>query len=316
MGALVTRGKTIESVGVRVGLMGGNLSRPYGGEGETPYPGLADIPESCVARIFEHLGPIDICKLAGLNWAFKGASSCDYVWEQKLPICYQEMLSKLFISEHHFLSKKQIYALLCHPISFDDATKEVWLDRATGGVCLSISARAMAITGIDDHRYWRWIPYDESRFHEAAYLQQHWWFEVDGVVKFQLPAGEYSLSFRLRLGRPSRRLGRRIYVFDQIHGWDLKPVRFSLSTSDGQHAIRECYLTEPGEIEGNGVVSYARGNWTDYYVGDFEVKNDSKVTEVKFSMTQIDCTHSKGGLCLDFVSIIPSKLRKEAMKDL
>jgi len=103
--------------------MGGNLSRPYEGEGETPYPGLADIPESCVARIFQHLGPVDIRKLAGLNWAFKGASSCDYVWEQKLPICYQEMLSKLFTSEPHFLSKKQIYAHLCHPISFDDATK-------------------------------------------------------------------------------------------------------------------------------------------------------------------------------------------------
>ena len=111
-------------------------------------------------------------------------------------------------------------------------------------------------------------------------------------------------------------MGHRIYVFDQIHGWDLKPVRFSLSTSDGQHAIRECYLEEPADVEGNSIVSYARENWTDYYVGEFEVKNENKVTEVKFSMTQIDCTHSKGGLCLDVVSIVPSKLRKETMKDL
>ena len=96
----------------------------------------------------------------------------------------------------------------------------------------------------------------------------------------------------------------------------MKPVRFSLSTSDGQHAIRECYLEEPTDVEGNSIVSYARENWTDYYVGEFEVKNENKVTEVKFSMTQIDCTHSKGGLCFDVVSIVPSKLRKETMKDL
>ena len=34
------------------------------------------------------------------------------------------------------------------------------------------------------------------------------------AARWSLPAGEYSLSFRLRLGRPFRRLGRRIYVFD------------------------------------------------------------------------------------------------------
>ena len=75
-------------------------------------------------------------------------------------------------------------------------------------------------------------------------------------------------------------------------------------------------MEEPADVEGNSIVSYARENWTDYYVGEFEVKNENKVTEVKFSMTQIDCTHSKGGLCLDVVSIVPSKLRKETMKDL
>ena len=28
---------------------------------------------------------------------------------------------------------------------------------------MSISAKAMAITGIDDRRYWNWIPTEESR---------------------------------------------------------------------------------------------------------------------------------------------------------
>ncbi|XP_057838532.1 F-box protein PP2-A15 isoform X1 [Cryptomeria japonica] len=291
--------------------MGANLSRVYEGDDGRPpagYPGLADIPENCIAGIFRHLSPLDICKLARLNRAFKGAASSDLVWAEKLPVCYQDMLSKLPLSKGQFLPKKEIYALLCKPISLDNGTKEVWLDKATGGVCLAISARAMAITGIDDHRYWRWIPCEESRFHEIAYLQQLWWFEVDGVVKFQLPAGEYSLSFRLRLGTSARRLGRRVQVFNQVHGWDLKPVQFCLSTSDGQHATRGYYLDQAGE---DGPVGDARGKWTDYHVGNFVVENENKLTEVKFSMTQIDCTHSKGGLSLDSVSIVPSKLQKE-----
>lgn len=146
-----------------VGLMGANLSRVHEGNEESPYPGLADIPENCIAGIYNYLSPIDICTLARLNRVFKGAACCDSVWEQKLPVCYQELLSKLNISKPNSLSKKEIYALLCRPISLDNGTKEVWLDKATGGVCLSIAARAMTITGIDDHRYWRWIPCDESR---------------------------------------------------------------------------------------------------------------------------------------------------------
>lgn len=38
------------------------------------------------------------------------------------------------------------------------------MDRVTGRVCMSISAKAMAITGIEDRRYWNWIPTEESRF--------------------------------------------------------------------------------------------------------------------------------------------------------
>lgn len=43
--------------------------------------------------------------------------------------------------------------------------QQVWLDRVTGRVCMSISAKALSITGIDDRRYWTWIPTEESRLH-------------------------------------------------------------------------------------------------------------------------------------------------------
>jgi hypothetical protein len=47
-------------------------------------PNLGDVPEGCVALILTHLDPPEICKLAWLNRAFRGASSADFVWESKL----------------------------------------------------------------------------------------------------------------------------------------------------------------------------------------------------------------------------------------
>jgi hypothetical protein len=46
--------------------------------------------------------------------------------------------------------------------------QEFWLDKAGGGTCLTIYSRALSITGIDDRRYWNYIPNDESRyFHQC-----------------------------------------------------------------------------------------------------------------------------------------------------
>ncbi|GKU88268.1 hypothetical protein SLEP1_g2550 [Rubroshorea leprosula] len=119
---------------------------------------------------------------------------------------------------------------------------------------------------------------------------------IDDATKVYM----YSLFFRLQLGRTSKRLGRRVCNSEQIHGWDIKPARFQLTTSDGQHANNQCYLDNPG-------------SWVLYHVGDFDVENPNAFTKIKFSMTQIDCTHTKGGLCVDSVLIYPrcSSLGKE-----
>ncbi|KAK6942695.1 Phloem protein 2-like [Dillenia turbinata] len=291
--------------------MGASLSNltEGGANGSSNGPSLGDIPESCVACVFLYLTPPEICNLARLNRAFRGAASSDAVWESKLPPNYQGLLNLLPPERYQNLSKKGIFALLSRPVPFDKGNKEVWVDRVSGTVCMSISAKAMAITGIDDRRYWNWVPTEESRFHVVAYLQQIWWFEVDGVVKFPLPAGIYTLTFRLHLGKFSKRLGRRVCNFEHTHGWDIKPVRFELSTSNGQQASCECYLDETEQDEANG--NHKRGYWIEYKVGEFTVSGSEPVTEVRFSMKQIDCTHSKGGLCVDSVFIVPSDLREQ-----
>ncbi|KAG8484287.1 hypothetical protein CXB51_022695 [Gossypium anomalum] len=271
-------------------------------------PSLGDLPESCVASIIGYLDPPDICKLGKLNRAFRGASWADFVWESKLPSNYHVLVDKILTFVPQNLGKREIYSLLCTTNTLDGGTKKVWLDKSSGGLCMSISSKGLHITGVDDRRYWNHIPTDESRLADQNQeclghivpnrSTQTWWFEVDGEVEFPFPAGSYSVFFRLQLGRSSKRFGRRICNSEHIHGWDKKPVRFQLWTSDGQHARSQCTLNEPGK-------------WFHYHIGDFNVENSNSSTKIKLSMTQIDCTHTKGGLCLDSVVIYPSKYREK-----
>lgn len=86
-------------------------------------PSLGDIPESCVAYVILHLTPPEICNLARLNRAFRGAASSDSVWEKKLPCNYKDLLHLLPPEMYQSLSKKDIFALLSRPIRFDDGHK-------------------------------------------------------------------------------------------------------------------------------------------------------------------------------------------------
>ncbi|KAL5207149.1 hypothetical protein ABZP36_031584 [Zizania latifolia] len=298
-----------------------------GADGESGETSLGDMPESCVAAVLLHLNPPEICQVASLNRAFRGAASADCVWAGKLPVNYRYLLAFAAATDDECgggadgngnrcsptSSKKDIYARLCRPTPFDFGTKEFWIDKNKGGICLSISSKAMVITGIDDRRYWSQLVTGESslrrrrrsrplsrrprirpqpRFHHVAYLQQIWWLEVDGELGFCFPAGTYSMFFRLHLGRPYKRMGRCVCGTEHVHGWDAKPTRFQLSTSDEQHATSEYYIDGPG-------------SWILYHVGDFVVSNSDELMKLKFSMLQIDCTHTKGGLCVDSVLIYP-----------
>ncbi|KAH9732181.1 F-box protein PP2-A13 [Citrus sinensis] len=215
--------------------MGANVSGiiadSNGDELSSLRPRLSDMPESCVALVLMHLDPPEICKLARLNRAFRGASSADFIWESKLPSNYQFIVDKVLGS-----SSKTKYVILVM------YRRCGWI-KILVGLCVSISSKALAITGIDDRRYWTHISTEESRFQSVAYLQQIWWFEVDGEFEFQFPVGTYSLFFRLQLGKPSKRLGPR--------------------------RISHVFLENPG-------------HWVHYRVADFVVEDPSESTKIKF----------------------------------
>uniref|UniRef100_A0A7C9A1D0 F-box domain-containing protein n=1 Tax=Opuntia streptacantha TaxID=393608 RepID=A0A7C9A1D0_OPUST len=122
--------------------MGAHMSSPAGQD--TGGGGLGDMPESCIAAVLGHLDPPEICRLARLNRAFRGASSADFIWESKLPPNYCFLIHKLFNLNHinhddHDdgdedsgevlppalvgFTKKDIFACLSRPNLFDDGTK-------------------------------------------------------------------------------------------------------------------------------------------------------------------------------------------------
>lgn len=107
--------------------MGSSFSSLNNGtNGSATGPSLGDIPESCVACVILHLTPPEICNLARLNRAFRGAASSDSVWEKKLPRNYQDLLDLLPPERYRSLSKKDIFALLSRPLPFDDGNKVCW----------------------------------------------------------------------------------------------------------------------------------------------------------------------------------------------
>lgn len=85
-------------------------------------PSLGDLPESCVASVLVYMDPPEICKLSMLNRAFRGASSADFVWESKLPLNYSSIIQRVQNFPNN-LCKRDIYARLCRPNSFDGGTK-------------------------------------------------------------------------------------------------------------------------------------------------------------------------------------------------
>lgn len=86
-------------------------------------PSLGDLPEDCAAIMMKYMDPPQICKLASLNRAFRGASWSDFVWESKLPPNYEVLVRKIFNGLPSDLGKREIYERLCTVNSFDRGTK-------------------------------------------------------------------------------------------------------------------------------------------------------------------------------------------------
>ena len=100
---------------------------------------LGDMPESCVAAVLLYLDPLEICQVACLNRAFRGAASADCIWAAKLPANHRYLAALAAAADDDCgcdgaaegngrccssaAIKKEKYARLCRPTPFDGGTK-------------------------------------------------------------------------------------------------------------------------------------------------------------------------------------------------
>lgn len=96
--------------------------------GAEPGGGLGDLPELCAAEVLLRLDAPDICRLARLNRAFRGAAAADFVWEAKLPENYGHLLRFVVDDAEEGASggrdwsgmgKKDVFARLAKPVPLD-----------------------------------------------------------------------------------------------------------------------------------------------------------------------------------------------------
>lgn len=119
--------------------MGAGASELAGtGEAAASGSGLGEMPELCAAEVLLRLGATDICRLARLNRAFRGAAAADFVWEAKLPENYGYLMGFVHGGKEEQdeeesrgmkgrgrvpMGKKEVYARLAKAVPFDDGKR-------------------------------------------------------------------------------------------------------------------------------------------------------------------------------------------------
>lgn len=293
-------------------------------ENEKGLMGLGDLPESCVSLILILNTPRDVCRLSTVSQTFRLAGNSDSVWEKMLPIQYRHLLERLD-SPLEFSSKRELYFSLCHPNLIDGRTKMFWIERATGKLCFILSPRDLHITWGDDNRYWHWISRDDSSFKEIAELVTVCWLEVRGQFDLKLlsPGSTYAISFRLKLNESrrgiTRNFGHRAMVppWPRPYGWNHKPVKFSVTTPDGDHQIYARYLSDLDKpVENNEYqmtpFRHVEDGWIEFDAGRFVVEEEGdNPGKIEFCMREWEGGNWKGGLLLDGIKIQPTSLFQE-----
>ncbi|KAG0576754.1 hypothetical protein KC19_5G105400 [Ceratodon purpureus] len=311
-GMLTNMERSELEMGIHDGLQEGsdNSVGDYSGDKEqsSQDASLGDLPEHCIAAILSCLSPREVSRVACVCRSFRAASNFDSVWEHILPPKYKDLLAlDPEIDPTQFASKKEVFDHLCNfPLVFEKKTQGFWLDRETGGVCLSISAKGITIIWSTTPEYWDWFHDPNSLFPEVARLKHVCWFEAKGEIKWSLPPGKYTFSWRL-------------FLDHQLSGWRQAPATFNLSKNEEEFFQRKCYIDQSHEYSRRQVGDFTlptfrdvENGWREYDVGEFEVEEGEDSCFLKFSMLAFEVGCWKSGLIMDGVVVRPTNTIRES----
>ncbi|KAK1621162.1 hypothetical protein QYE76_026679 [Lolium multiflorum] len=182
---------------------------------ETAACWIERLPEELLAAVISLTSPPDACRVAAVSRAFLAAADSDDVWSRFLPgdlprfvDAYESFLMALPSCKARFLRLSDDPALLLGRVT------RMWLDKATGGKCYMLSARALNISWGDEPNYWRWIHLDVLHHGkritcEAAQLLHVAWLEVRGKIDSRMlsPNSAYGVYLVFRLDPKTHGLG-------------------------------------------------------------------------------------------------------------
>ncbi|KAJ9158593.1 hypothetical protein P3X46_024158 [Hevea brasiliensis] len=270
------------------------------------------LPEGCVSLILSFTSPLDACRSSLVSSTFQSAMESDAVWERFLPSDYRDILSRA-VTPLKFSSKKELFFHLCNPILMDAGKKSFKLEKSSGKISYTLSARELSIMWSDVPTYWSWMPTIESRFLEVTVLRTTWWLEIQGKIRTQMlsPNTKYGAYLIMKIS-------------DRAYGLDSIPSEISVEVGNqvssniaylhGQHSkkqptmcldntnhtqmvetrLKDKHFTMPRKRE---------DSWSEIELGEF-FSGDSD-EEVKMTLMEVKGCQLKGGLVINAIEVRP-----------
>lgn len=273
---------------------------------------LGELPSGLLGSVLTKTSPLDVARLATVNRSFAEAARSDFVWRTFLPADADDVVKNAHGGPLAYDSIRGLYNRLGNHVLLGDGNEGYWIDRKTGGVHRSYSARTLGIIWGSTEEYWRWVHQEGSRFDEVAFLNSVCWLQIFGEINTRLPPGTYTLSWILKFSQGA-------YGFDY-------PITLSL-TDGAQHNHKELRWSaweensweeesEEAVWEGEAAWDEERHketfSWGEYDVGNFTVEggDDPRIggTNLTFRMEEIARGSWKRGMYVDGVVIHPVTL--------
>ncbi|KAJ0254475.1 F-box protein VBF [Hirschfeldia incana] len=280
------------------------------------------LPEACIANIISCTSPADIFSSSAVSLVFRLAGDSDFVWEKFLPSDYKSIISRSTDHQRSFSSKKEIYLCLCDSLLIDNAQKLFKINKLSGKISYTLSARDISIQSNHQASYWSWSKVSDSRFLESAELITTDRLEVNGRIQ----TGVLS---------PNTRYGAYLIVKVSKHayGLDLVPAEICITSSNGRTAKNVAYLCcldekkqqmkrlfyrnreertamLVGMVGGDEKRREPKGRddgWMEIELGEFETR-EGEDDEVNMSLTEVKGYQLKGGIVIDGIEVRPKSL--------
>lgn len=272
---------------------------------------ILELPEECLSHILSLTSPVDVFRSQLVSKQFYLASGSNTVWEKFLPsACADEIISRSSVSSilHQLTSKKDLFTHFCRSILLNNNTQSFGLDKWTGKNCYMLGARALMITWGGTPQYWSWSAVPESRFPEAAVLENVCWLDIKGKMhtKVLSPKTTYGAYFVFKMD------------VDNHQGFEYTPVNVSISevteeglpTQDYTVVVKKFYLKEPSVRRLSRrpeELPVTRGDgWMEIEMGRYQVGADADQGVVlEMSLRQVEDLNWKRGLIVHGIELRP-----------